>query len=406
MSGGEAGARVPDGSRTSDYEYDLPDGRIARHPAARRDGSRLLVVDRDGDDFLHRGFPDLVEWFSPGDLLVVNESRVLPARLNARRATGGRVEALLLAPVDVSVEMSADAAVTGSVSGTGDSAGTGGGAVWTALLRPGRKLRAGERVTLERSPTAVEGSEGGLEPHDLALEVVDDPHAEGVRHVRFPPGVDPVEVMRAYGEIPLPPYLEREPGPEDADRYQTVYARVPGSVAAPTAGLHFTDEVLERLEQAGVDRAAVTLHVGAGTFRPVDVEDPAEHQMHTEVYHVPEATAHAVAECRARGGAVWAVGTTVVRTLESVADGEGAIRAGSGATQLFLHPPGRLRVIDGLVTNFHLPRSTLMMLVATVAGYERTMAAYRAAVREGYRFYSYGDAMLIPPARPRTGTAS
>jgi len=396
----ERDVRVPDGSRTSDYDYDLPEGRIARHPAARRDGSRLLVVDRARDEFLHCDFPDLVEWFAPGDLLVVNESRVLPARLHARRSTGGRVEALLLAPEETSAEGS------GTANASPDDS-SGEGAVWTALLRPGRKLRAGERVTLERASAEAAAdargpdgtaSEDGEAP-GVELEIVDDPHAEGVRRVRFPPGADPVEVMRSYGEIPLPPYLDRDAEPEDADRYQTVYARVPGSVAAPTAGLHFTDDVLDRLERAGVERAAVTLHVGVGTFRPVEVEDPTEHRMHTEVYHVPEETAAAVAACRARGGAVWAVGTTVVRTLESVADGRRGVRAGSGATQLFLHPPGELEVVDGLVTNFHLPRSTLMMLVATVAGYDRTMAAYRAAVSENYRFYSYGDAMLIPPVR-------
>jgi len=389
-------ARVPDGSRTSDYDYDLPEGRIARHPTSRRDGSRLLVVDRAGDRFLHRDFPDLVEWFEPGDLLVVNESRVLPARLHARRSTGGRVEALLLTPDGAS----------GSGSGTarGPEGGSDGeGSVWTALLRPGRKLRAGEYVTVEPAPTASDAfdPDAGSDPDatPLQLEVVDDPHAEGVRRVRFPPGLDPVEVMQAHGEMPLPPYLGRDAEPEDADRYQTVYARVPGSVAAPTAGLHFTDDVFDRLERAGVQRAEVTLHVGVGTFRPVEVEDPSEHRMHTEVYHVPEETAAAVAACRARGGAVWAVGTTVVRTLESVATADRGVRAGSGATQLFLHPPGTLRVVDGLLTNFHLPRSTLMMLVATVAGYDRTMAAYAAAVAEGYRFYSYGDAMLIPPVR-------
>lgn len=368
---GPTSDRAPDGTRTSDYAYDLPEGRIARHPAARRDGSRLLVVDRARDDFEHRAFPELVAWFEPGDLLVVNESRVLPARMRARRATGGAVEILLLAPEAVEGERHGEA--------------------WTALLRPGRKLRAGEVVTVEAGET----------DETLEVEVVDDPHAEGVRTVRFPSGVDVVEALGRFGELPLPPYLERDAEPEDRERYQTVYARVPGSVAAPTAGLHFTDEVLASLEAKGVARAAVTLHVGVGTFRPVEVEDPDAHVMHTEVYHVPEATAEAVRDCRARGGAVWAVGTTVVRTLESVVDEAGVVRAGSGTTDLFLHPPKRLEVIDGLLTNFHLPRSTLMMLVACVAGYDRTMRAYDAAVAQGYRFYSYGDAMLIPPVRGR-----
>jgi len=362
---------MPDGSRTADYDYDLPDGRIARHPAERRDGSRLFVVERARDLFEHRRFPDIVEYFEPGDLMVVNESRVLPARLRARRVSGGRVEILLLAPDEtVAPEPTA-------------------GAQWTALLKPGRKLRSGERLTVE--------ADGVTET--LAVEVVDDPHAEGVRRVRFDPGVDVLTALATFGELPLPPYLERDAEPEDRERYQTVYARVPGSVAAPTAGLHFTDELLEVLASKGVERAAVTLHVGAGTFRPVDVDDPTDHVMHTEVFEVPEATAQAVAKCRARGRRVWAIGTTVVRTLESVAHAGRTIRAGSGTTQLFLHPPKELQVVDGLLTNFHLPRSTLMMLVACVAGYERTMRAYRAAVAEDYRFYSYGDAMLIPPVR-------
>jgi S-adenosylmethionine:tRNA ribosyltransferase-isomerase len=371
-------ARTPDGTRVSDYEYDLPDGRVARHPTARRDGSRLLVVDRERDRIEHRDFPDLLEWFRPGDLLVVNESRVLPARLRGRRATGGAVEALLLAPEE--------------------------GGVWTALLRPGRKLRAGDVITIPAGRSADGGADGEADGSEagppLELTVVDDPHDAAVRRVRFADGTDPVEALHAYGEIPLPPYMERDAEPEDRERYQTVYARVPGSVAAPTAGLHFTDLLLARLADAGVERACVTLHVGVGTFRPVEVEDPADHVMHTEVYHVPQETAAAVAACRVRGGAVWAIGTTVVRTLESVAEEGGRVRAGSGTTDLFIHPPRQLRVVDGLLTNFHLPRSTLMMLVASVAGYERTMAAYRDAVASGYRFYSYGDAMLIPPVRP------
>ncbi|MDT8369962.1 MAG: tRNA preQ1(34) S-adenosylmethionine ribosyltransferase-isomerase QueA [Longimicrobiales bacterium] len=387
--------RTPDGARTADYDYALPPGRIATHPADRRDASRLLVVDRSAGAFLDRRFPDLVEWFEPGDLLVVNESRVLPARLRGHRATGGRVELLLLAP---------------ATDGHGLT-----GEIWTALIRPGRKLRAGDRVTIPRpgSPpvphparedgarAARAGGAGREVTAAAALEVtvVDDPHERGVRRVRFAPGCDALAALSTFGELPLPPYLERDAEPADRERYQTVYARVPGSVAAPTAGLHFTDAVLRTLADRGVERAAVTLHVGAGTFRPVEVADPADHVMHAEVYEVPASTAEAVARCRERGGAVWAVGTTVVRTLESVAVEGGGVRAGSGSTRLFLHPPARPAVVDGLLTNFHLPRSTLMMLVATVIGYERTMRAYAAAVDRGYRFYSYGDAMLIPPNR-------
>lgn len=380
--------RTPDGSRTADYDYDLPEGRIARHPAERRDGSRLLLVDRAEDRLDHLDFPDIVDQFEPGDLIVVNESRVLPARLRGRRATGGRVEVLLLSPDDQAADD--DASYDAAADDRSGRAPAEGRQQWTALLKPGRKLRAGERLTIQAD---------GSEDH-LPVEVVDEPHAEGVRRVCFDAGVDVVAALATFGELPLPPYLERDEEPGDRERYQTVYARVPGSVAAPTAGLHFTDDILSALEARGVQRTAVTLHVGAGTFRPVDVDDPTQHLMHTEVYEVPEAAAEAIAACRARGGAVWAVGTTVVRTLESVAGPDGTVRQGSGTTRLFLHPPKRLSVVDGLLTNFHLPRSTLMMLVACVAGYERTMRAYRAAVDEGYRFYSYGDAMLIPPIRP------
>jgi S-adenosylmethionine:tRNA ribosyltransferase-isomerase len=381
--------RTPDGSRTSDYDYELPEGRIARHPAARRDGSRLLVVDRGTDRIEDRRFPHLIEWFEPGDLLVVNESRVLPARLRARRATGGRVEILLLSPDEA-----------GSATGAeGEADATG--AMWTALIRPGRKLKAGEVVEVDPPGVAPESGRP-VAPGPLRVTIVDDPHDEGVRRVRFEPGVDVVAALATFGEIPLPPYLERDAEAEDAERYQTVYARVPGSVAAPTAGLHFTEEVLDALARKGVERAEVTLHVGVGTFRPVEVDDPTAHTMHSEFYEVPERTADAIARCRSRGGRVWAVGTTVVRTLESVALDGGRVAAGSGETRLFLHPPMRLEVVDGLITNFHLPRSTLMMLVAVVAGYERTMRAYRRAVEAGFRFYSYGDAMLIPPVRSTT----
>ncbi len=363
--------RVPDGTRVSDYVYDLPDDRIARYPAARRDESRLLVVDPEGADptpFRHLRFRDLDGLVRPGDLLVVNESRVLPARLLGRKPTGARAEVLLLRPW---------ADEGGTPPPEGHDARE-----WEALVRPGSKLKPGRRVVVAE---------------DLAVEILDSAPG-GARRIRLDTPLSVREALERHGEMPLPPYIDRAAEALDRDRYQTVYARRPGSVAAPTAGLHFTEDLLARLGDRGVRRVAVTLHVGMGTFRPVEVEDPADHEMHVEAYEVPLEVSEAVAETRARGGRVWAVGTTAVRTLEAAADPDGLLRPGPGRTDLFIRPPYTFRVVDGLITNFHLPRSTLLMLVAARAGYERTMAAYEEAVREGYRFYSYGDAMVIPPA--------
>ena len=349
------GARAPDGSRVSDYDYDLPPERIAQYPTDRRDESRLLVLG-PGGAVRHGRFPDLVGLVEEGDLLVVNESRVFPARLLGRKPTGARAEVLLVRPLP-------DAPL------------------WEALVRPGGKLKPGRRVVVA---------------DDLEIEIVDSlPSGNRVVRIITDGAVD--EVLERHGHVPLPPYIEREDEPIDRERYQTVYARSSGSVAAPTAGLHFTEPLLGQLEEKGVERVAVTLHVGVGTFRPVEVDDPVGHRMHSERYEVTEAVVAAVERTRERGGRVWAVGTTAVRTLESAAEPEGRVRAGAGETDLFIRPPYRFRVVDGLLTNFHLPRSTLLMLVAALAGYEETMAAYREALRERYRFYSYGDAMVVPP---------
>ncbi len=386
---------VRDGSRVSDYDYVLPEDRIARHPAPRRDASRLLVVppDRLGypgpggeDPFRHLNFSQLPSLFRAGDVLVVNESRVIPARFRGRRSSGADAEVLLLHPWEPNrdAEGSGDG-VEAARGGAGDSsiAAQDGALLWEALVRPGNKLKPGRRVSID---------------DELEIEVRDRLPG-GTRSVllRTPLSLD--EVFERFGEIPLPPYIDRPVEDADRERYQTVYAREPGSVAAPTAGLHFTERLLDELQALGVVRAAVTLHVGIGTFRPVDVEDPADHDMHREAYRVPGETAESIREARARGGRIWAVGTTAMRTLEAAADGKGGVREGAGATDLFIRPPFRFQVVDGLVTNFHLPRSTLMMLVAAFAGYDRTMAAYRAAVGENYRFYSYGDAMVIPPSQ-------
>jgi S-adenosylmethionine:tRNA ribosyltransferase-isomerase len=332
-----------------------------------------MAVPRGRGRFGHHRFRDVAEFIRPGDLLVVNESKVLPARLLGRKPTGAEVEVLLLRPAG---------AMEGGSSAGHEGYGTGDDRVWEALVRPGSKLKPGRRV--------VVGPE-------LEVDILEST-PDGGRIVRLDTPLGVEAALERYGQMPLPPYLDREAEELDRDRYQTVYARVPGSVAAPTAGLHFTDEVLSGLEARGVKRAAVTLHVGVGTFRPVEVEDPAEHDMHHEWYEVPEAAARAVAETRDRGGRVWAVGTTSVRTLEAAADGDGGVRAGVGTTNLYIRPGYDWKVVDGLITNFHLPRSTLLMLVASLAGYEQTMAAYEEAVREGYRFYSYGDAMAVLPS--------
>ena len=340
--------------RTSDYDYDLPSEQIAQHPTERRDRSRLLVIDRESGERHHRRFSDLAEYVQPGDVLVVNETRVFPARLRGRRSGGGAAEVLLLHPAEDDT-------------------------LWTALVRPGAKMRPGRVIDV--AP-------------DLSVEVV-EVLPGGERLVRLLSSLPTEEALDRFGEMPLPPYMKREVTEKDRDRYQTVYARERGSVAAPTAGLHFTPDLFARLQEQGVTLARLVLHVGVGTFRPVEVEDPSDHPMHREWYHVSPEAAATVNAARARGDAVWAVGTTSVRTLESVADEGGEVHAGSGWTDLFIRPPYRYRAVDHLITNFHLPRSTLLMLVAAFAGYELTMDAYREAVTREYRFYSYGDAMAI-----------
>lgn len=365
MSGDAAGvrhARAPGpgsapGPATSDFEYELPEELIARHPSARRDASRLLVLDRSAGEFRDLRFRDLVGLVPPGDALVLNDTRVFPARLRGRKPTGASVEVLLLRPEDDAPD----------------------GRTWRALVRPGGKLKPGRRVVV------APGFEVAI------LDSTDD----GGRVVRLEGEGDPLELVERHGEVPLPPYLGREAEPEDRERYQTVYAEHTGSVAAPTAGLHFTRQLLGALEAGGVEIVRITLHVGIGTFRPVDAERPEEHELHAERYRVERRAAATLNRVRERGGAVWAVGTTATRTLETVVDGAGHFAPGEGETELFIHPPYRFRAVDHLVTNFHLPRSSLLMLVSALAGRERVLAAYRHAVEGGYRFYSYGDAMVV-----------
>lgn len=342
-----------DGSRVSDYDFALPEELIAQQPVERRDGSRLLVVHRASGTLEHRMFRDIVDYIPAGDALVVNTTKVIRARLLGTRPSGAPAEVLLLKAV--------------------------GEDTWEAMVQPGAKLQAGKMVRI-----ADDFRVEMLEATDRGTKLV-RLHAEGAI----------ADAIERHGHIPLPPYMTRSDTIDDASRYQTVYAREAGSVAAPTAGLHFTADVLQALAAKGVQRADVLLHVGAGTFRPISVDDPRGHVMHEESYEVSAQAAAVVNGVKGRGGAVWAVGTTSTRTLESVADGTGGIRATSGDTGIFIHPPYRWQVVDHLLTNFHLPKSTLVMLVAALAGYELTMHAYREAIAARYRFYSYGDAMLI-----------
>jgi S-adenosylmethionine:tRNA ribosyltransferase-isomerase len=343
---------TPERLRTADFEYELPPDLIAQEPLPDRGGSRLLLVRRDARRLVDSRFTDLPSLISAGDLLVVNTSRVRHARLSATRRSGAPAEVLLIHP--------------------------GPDGTWIAMGKPGSALRPGKRV--------------GLGPGEWIeiVEVLDD----GNRMVRFI-GVSPEEAMRRYGRLPLPPYIARAPNELDETRYQTVYAAAEGSIAAPTAGLHFTPALLEGLKSAGVTVEGLDLQVGPGTFKPVEVDDPAEHPMHPERYQIPSRLAELVTQVRTKGGKVWAVGTTVVRALESAALGGGTVAAGAGETRLMITPGYTFRVVDRLLTNFHLPRSTLLMLVAAFAGRELTLAAYRHAVAARYRFYSYGDAMVI-----------
>ncbi len=343
--------------RTSEFDYALPEALVAQEPVSPRDASRLLVLPRREGPVRHARFRDLPPLLSAGDLLVFNDSKVIPARLDGNKETGGRCELLLVEPLP---------------------AGPAPGARWRAMGQASKPIREGQRLDFGALGAVVEGVEG-----------------EGFFAVRFDrEGAAFESALARAGHVPLPPYIRRADGPLDRERYQTVYARVPGSAAAPTAGLHFTSELLAALEARGVARTAVTLHVGPGTFLPVREEDLSRHRMHEEPYQVPPAAAAAFAACRGRGGRVIAVGTTAVRVLETGFAG-GAIRPGPGRTSLFVLPGYECRAVDGMITNFHLPRSTLLMLVCALAGRERVLAAYRESVERGYRFCSYGDAMLV-----------
>ena len=345
----------------SDFDFHLPDELIAQDPPAERGASRLLALDRASGRLSHHQFADLPSLLRAGDLLVVNDTRVFPARLIGHRLPGGgAAECFLVRPTETRDE-------------------------WVALVHPGQRLREGARMVFAAGPLRLNAEVVGM-------------HFHGRRTVRlWTDDRSPVrEAIDAIGHIPLPPYIKRDDAAMDRDRYQTVFARNRGSIAAPTAGLHFTPALLDSLARRGIERTAVTLHVGYGTFQPIRVDRVEDHQMEAEHYEVPADTAAALTAARRERRRIITVGTTSTRTVESLAiDDDGAVRAGRGETALFIHPGHQFRLVSGIVTNFHLPRSSLIMLVSALAGREHVLAAYEAAVRQRYRFYSYGDAMVV-----------
>ena len=338
--------------KTHDFWYELPEELIAQTPLQQRDASRLMVLNRQNGEVVHRHFYDVIEYLQPGDCLVMNDSRVLPARLLGHRPTGGAVEVLLLRDL--------------------------GDKKWECLCKPGRKMQPGNEVIF-----------GNGELSAVVTEVLED----GNRVVEFQYEGIFLEVLERLGKMPLPPYIKAELN--DQERYQTVYSREVGSAAAPTAGLHFTEDLLEKIRQKGVKTAFVTLHVGLGTFRPVKAEEITEHHMHSELCMMSAETAAVLNETKAAGGRVICVGTTPCRTLESLVNEDGSFEAKSKWTEIFIYPGYTFKAMDGLITNFHLPESTLVMLVSAFAGREHVLNAYNDAVRERYRFFSFGDAMCI-----------
>lgn len=338
--------------KTSDFYYTLPEELIAQTPLEKRDASRLLHLNKVTGETEHRHFFDLPSYLKPGDCLVLNDSRVLPARLIGRRETGGAVEVVLLRDL--------------------------GDKVWECLTRPGRKTRPGTKLIFGDGALTAE-----------VIDAVED----GNKLLRFSYEGIFLEVLERLGKMPLPPYIKEELS--DNERYQTVYSRETGSAAAPTAGLHFTKELLQKLSEQGVKICYLTLHVGLGTFRPVKAEEIENHEMHAEFCVIPEETSRLVSETKKAGGRIVSVGTTSCRSLESFAEEDGSLQPGCGWTDIFIYPGYRFKCVDALITNFHLPESTLVMLVSALAGREHILSAYEEAVREKYRFFSFGDAMLI-----------
>lgn len=338
----------------TDFDYHLPEELIAQRPKQKRDDSRMMVVDRQSGQISHEHFYDILQYLKPTDCLVLNDSKVLPARIfGTKIGTGAKVEFLLIKRIK------------------GDR--------WETMVRPGKKLKPGDRVSFG----------------DVLIGEIIDYGPDGTRIVDFSYEGIFMEKLEQIGHMPLPPYIRREAGEGDKDRYQTVYCREEGSVAAPTAGLHFTKELLSRVEELGIKIVYVTLHVGIGTFRPVKVDLVEDHHMHFEEYEISAEAARIINDTKAAGGRIISVGTTSTRTLESAAESNGTIPAGSGSTDIFIYPGYEFKVIDSLITNFHLPKSTLMMLISAFYDREKVLEAYEEAKREKYRFFSYGDAMFI-----------
>lgn len=346
----------------SDFDYDLPQELIAQTPKEKRDESRLLVVDRKSGELAHKHFYDIIDYLNEGDCLVLNNSKVLPARLYAKKIeTGARVEVLLIKRLE--------------------------GDLWEVMARPAKKLKIGDKIDF------AQGTDIGK--FEATVEAFGE---DGTRHIIFDYDGIFLEQLEKLGEMPLPPYIERKAVEEDKNRYQTVYCKDEGSVAAPTAGLHFTEELLEKIKAKGIKLAYVTLHVGIGTFRPVKVENILEHKMHFEEYYIDEENATKINETRKNGGRVICVGTTSCRTIESAAkleNGKYVLNAESGSTGIFIYPGYEFKLVDALITNFHLPKSTLLMLISALYDREKILKVYETAVNEKYRFFSYGDAMFI-----------
>lgn len=344
--------------KLTDYDYHLPEELIAQQPAVQRDQSRLLVLHKNEQPMEHRLFNDIIEYLQPGDLLVLNETKVLPARLFGRRkSTGAKIEVLLLKQLANNR--------------------------WEVLVKPGKKARLGEVISFYTQ----DGEKTIMEATIIANT------DQGGRILEFAYQGNFLEILNLIGTMPLPPYIKEKL--TEQSRYQTVYANIAGSAAAPTAGLHFTPSLLEQIQQRGIKLAKVVLHVGLGTFRPVDVDDIRKHQMHEEYYQITPEVAELINNTRRTGGRIVAVGTTSVRTLETATDAQGVVHAGNGYTGIFIYPGYKFKCIDALITNFHLPKSSLLMLVSALVGRERMLEAYRVAIEKRYRFFSFGDAMLI-----------
>ena len=342
-------------TRLADYDYLLPEELIAKYPPTHRGDSRLLVIHRISQTWADRRFSDLPEYLQPGDVLVLNRTKVIPARLIGRRTTGGKIEVLLHQRLEGDAER------------------------WNVLTYPARKAPPGEMLVFDGLMAEVESDLGN-----------------GQKILRFSEGgAEFMQAVDRIGQVPLPPYLDREPEEADRERYQTVYASVPGAVAAPTAGLHFTEELLNRLQSKGIKIAYLTLHTGLGTFRPVESEDITKHRMHEEYFELDEANARIINEAKASGHKCIAIGTTSVRALETLAKPDHTVSAANGMSGIFIYPPYKFKVVDAMITNFHLPKSTLLMMISAFSGREFILRCYEHAIEERYRFFSYGDAMLI-----------